>query len=201
MGTRGLTAVVADGSYRIAQYGQWDHYPSGQGVTVRDFLVGMNEPHFRAQLAKCRWITEEEIDTANEAAGIAKGDEWITMDQSTRFYAQPAVRFLTRDHGAQILQIVNDAPEDTIRLLNSIDFAGDSLFCEYAYVVDFDKRTFEVYKGFNKAPVPNGERFAKAPLDEDAGGYQPIRLLATFSLDALPSEDEFLAACGVKENT
>lgn len=27
MGTRHLTAVVIDGDYKVAQYGQWDGYP------------------------------------------------------------------------------------------------------------------------------------------------------------------------------
>ena len=34
MGTRGLTMVVSKGKTRVAQYGQWDHYPSGQGRTA-----------------------------------------------------------------------------------------------------------------------------------------------------------------------
>lgn len=31
MGTRNLTAVYLDGQYKVAQYGQWDGYPEGQG--------------------------------------------------------------------------------------------------------------------------------------------------------------------------
>jgi hypothetical protein len=38
MGTRNLVAVYLDGIHRIAQYGQWDGYPSGQGKTVLSFL-------------------------------------------------------------------------------------------------------------------------------------------------------------------
>ena len=32
MGTRNLTAVYLDGQYKVAQYGQWDGYPEGQGI-------------------------------------------------------------------------------------------------------------------------------------------------------------------------
>lgn len=38
MGTRNLTAVYLDGQYKVAQYGQWDGYPEGQGITVLTFL-------------------------------------------------------------------------------------------------------------------------------------------------------------------
>ena len=40
MGTRFLTAVFADGQYRVAQYGQWDGYPEGAGVNILHFLRG-----------------------------------------------------------------------------------------------------------------------------------------------------------------
>ena len=38
MGTQNLTSVWFEGKYRIAQYGQFDGYPSGQGLTVLHFL-------------------------------------------------------------------------------------------------------------------------------------------------------------------
>ena len=38
MGTRHMVGVVLDGDFKIAQYGQWDGYPEGQGKTVLDFL-------------------------------------------------------------------------------------------------------------------------------------------------------------------
>ena len=38
MGTRNLTAVYIDGEYKVAQYGQWDGYPEGQGLTALHFL-------------------------------------------------------------------------------------------------------------------------------------------------------------------
>ena len=38
MGTRHLICVVSDNQYRIAQYGQWDGYPEGQGAAILEFL-------------------------------------------------------------------------------------------------------------------------------------------------------------------
>jgi hypothetical protein len=38
MGTRHLTMVVSNNETKVAQYGQWDGYPEGQGVTILTFL-------------------------------------------------------------------------------------------------------------------------------------------------------------------
>lgn len=63
-----------------------------------------------------------------------------------------------RDMGAGIIEyLMESLPE--AELHNSIDFASDSLFCEYAYVIDFDKNTFEVCKGFAATPLDPSERF------------------------------------------
>lgn len=178
MGTRHLIAVHADGKYPIAQYGQWDGYPDAQGVTVLKFCAShlSNEErriYFREQLARCRFVDGDELSAA-----------W--QDRRGRG------RYLTRDHGAEILQLVHDA-RDEVLLKDAINFAGDSLLCEWAYVVDLDRRTFEVFRGFNKAPLDPSERFASAPLDHPE--YQPVRRLVTFNLDALPDEAAFLKGC------
>ena len=38
MGTRNLTMVIHKEEIKIAQYGQWDGYPEGNGVTILTFL-------------------------------------------------------------------------------------------------------------------------------------------------------------------
>ena len=39
MGTRHITAVVSEGQFVVAQYGQWDGYPTGQEMTLWLLLV------------------------------------------------------------------------------------------------------------------------------------------------------------------
>lgn len=177
MGTRGLTAVYHDGSYRVAQYGQWDHDPDGQGLTVLDFCAANlataeKRQAFAVCLNKVRFSTDE-----GELRSSA---------------------FASRDHGAGILKLIQEAQGEVV-LFDRIDFAGESLHCEWAYVVDLDKATLEVFKGFNQTPLDLSERFAWAAKDASAAimwrtvTYQPVRLVGSFSLDALPSEEEFLA--------
>lgn len=61
MGTRNLTAVYLDGEYRIAQYGQWDGYPEGQGMTALNFLRSMDEEKFKSALRNSSFISGDEL--------------------------------------------------------------------------------------------------------------------------------------------
>lgn len=175
MGTRHLTAVVHNKEYKIAQYGQWDGYLSGQGMTVLNFLRDVFEREkFIKQIEKLHWRTDEE----NKMIEENHKQDWFNV-----------YPYLSRDMGAKILEYVQNNDLE-VGLSNSVDFAEDSLFCEFAYVVDLDKNTFEVYKGFNKRPLVKEERFYKENPDDN--GYFPVRMIACYSLTELPTDEEFL---------
>jgi len=57
MGTRNLTMVISGGETKIAQYGQWDGYPRGQGKTCLEFLKANNLDKFKEKLKLLRWET------------------------------------------------------------------------------------------------------------------------------------------------
>lgn len=187
MGTRNLTCAVIDGEYRVAQYGQWDGYPSGQGAEALGFLLGMDRESFITKLRAARFATDEDLTAINAELDAAHSVNSEKMMNEGGKYQQ-----FSRDRGAKILSIVAEA-EPGILLLDRRSFAADSLFCEWAYVVDFDNGTFEVFEGFNKAPVSEGERFHGATTDDPSPGYYPVRLVKTYQLDALPTLDQFLA--------
>ena len=183
MGTRNLTCVFYDKKYRIAQYGQWDGYPSGQGVTVLAFLKKVKSARmekFKELLKKIRFLTDADLKEIDRK--YPEG-AWL------KHYPQ-----LSRDHGAGILQIVYDAGRGLV-LKDSLDFAGDSLFCEFCYVVDLDTNMFEIYEGFNKDEVTNG-RFVSGknsrPDTLSGGEYHPVGLRKAYSLSNLPSKKQFL---------
>lgn len=200
MGTRHLIAVVKDGKYKIAQYGQWDGYLEGQGQLVLDFCHARQRtntwPAFEAQLTKCVFITQDEIDRAYADCGIT-GD-FMTMEQAEEFKRRSPYGHLDRDTGARILDVVFLSQGDRIPLVDSSAFAKDSLFCEWAYVIDLDQRVLEIYEGFKTSPPATDERFAKAaPTADDLDPasarraqrgdvYHPVQLLMKFSLADLP---------------
>lgn len=169
MGTRNLICVVKDEQYRVAQYCQWDGYPPGQGKTAFNFLTEqMNEKLFREQLDKVKHLSPEEVKACWEGFG-AKG-QLVPLAICDRFAA--ALPHLERGFGANILNYVQTTPNPEVSL--QLEFAGDSLFCEWAYVVDMDRRTLEVYRGFNKKPLGAHARFKfLEKYRQEKGGERP----------------------------
>ena len=198
MGTRNITAVQMGGEYKIAQYGQWDGYPEGQGKTILAFLAGEgNLDKLRAALGRVRFLDPKGQDKAFVEEYEQNAPEW-SRDPDNRTPEQKRwfERYITRDLGGEILANVAMADEPEILLRNSISFAADSLFCEWGYVVDLDANTLEVFKGFNEEPLAEGERFRGAVAAEDANKeYTPIRLIAKYPLDALPTLEKLVEDC------
>lgn len=182
MGTRHLIAVYdRNNELRVAQYGQWDGYPSGQGVDVLAQLPQLRSEQFES----LTWAEDDYVEERWKEIGAT--GEFVSMEVSDLFKTRHPE--LHRDTGAQILGLVAENPN--LKLVNSIDFAADSLFCEWAYVVDFASNTFEVFKGFNTGPALG--RFANMSTE---GEYRAVTLLASWPLDQLPTQDEFLALEG-----
>lgn len=189
MGTRNLTCVVYKGEYKLAKYGQWDGYREGLGTKILNFLrTEFNREKFIAGLEKLTPITETQLKQLWVDCGASPTEDWVTMDVSERFkVAHPE---LSRDtSGGDLLRLIQDG---TAKWSNSnVKFAADSLFCEWAYVIDLDQGTFEVYEGFNESPLGITDRFAGIAMEPLRAGevrkYYQVRLLKSYSLRRLPN--------------
>jgi hypothetical protein len=147
---------------------------------------------FKKKLEKCKFIDEakqKEIDEFFESIGCKDG--WMTMEQAEKYHERYPL--LTRDNGAQILEMINESDESECWVQDSTNFAGDSLFCEWAYVIDYDKGNFEIYRGFNKKPLAKNQRFKylEGVMEAD-DAYYPVRMIKKYKFDELPLSDEFL---------
>jgi hypothetical protein len=126
MGTRHLIEVKLDGELKVAQYGQWDGYYTGQGEGIADFIHNdMDKDNFKQSLRNCQFMTKERIEE------IDHPNKW-----------QETHPWLSRDLGSQILSQVQD--NDGLELIDSSDFKDDGLMCEFYYLIDMDNETVTV---------------------------------------------------------
>lgn len=187
MGTRNLTVVVFNGEIRVAQYGQWDGYPSGNGVKILDFVRNKMNSKFFSGVARTYFISDAEIEEKWVTVGKAADTEWVGVGVAAKF---KETNFqLSRDCGADILSFIQNS-KGGIQLQDQTEFAGDSLFCEWAYVLDLDNNKLEVYSGFNEKSLNGVGRFAY--LEKSFEKYKPIKLVKSYDMDDLPQKRDFV---------
>jgi hypothetical protein len=179
MGTRNLICVMKDNEYKIAQYGQWDGYPEENGIDILSFLRNCDKNLFLEKLEKCRFFSDEEI---NKIHALNEKDQFDYLENNKQ---------ISKDTGAKILNFVYENEKEEMLLVNSVNFAKDSLFCEWCYVIDYDKNCLEVYRGFNKNKLEENERFNFKDY-EPKDAYYPVRFVCSFSLDDIPSNNDFI---------
>jgi hypothetical protein len=134
MGTRNLTVVKnAAGETKIAQYGQWDGYPSYSGTTALEFLRDKtNRENLLQRLTLVQFISSQECDTIYKSFDST---DWENKDFLNEYPG------LHRDTGVKILEAVASATE-TFKTIDNSDFRNDELFCEGVYEVDFSTNKF-----------------------------------------------------------
>jgi hypothetical protein len=134
MGTRNLTVVKdLQGTTKIAQYGQWDGYPSYSGIQALNFLRDkVNRDSLLVKLQNVQFVGDEEVDQ------LYKQFETTDWENKDFLNAYPG---LHRDTGIGILEVVANST-DTIKTVDNTEFANDSLFCEGIYEVDFSTNKF-----------------------------------------------------------
>jgi hypothetical protein len=202
MGTRNLTCVVKNGEFKVAQYCQWDGYPSGQGETIVEFIQRRLQDSegltiFNQRVLEVSEITIDELKAKWVECSANPNSDMVSMEVSHKFnekYPQ-----YHRDFGARILDYVFDNPNAKVRL--DVEFAGESLFCEWAYVLDLDNNVLEVYKGFNKEPLKSSERFAQFFQKKDhrqSEQYHPVKLFESIPFSEV--NDETVAKLEAKYN-
>lgn len=127
MGTRGLTKIIKNDKTVIAQYGQFDHYPSGQGLTALNFLKD------ESNVAKL----DINLSYVYEVDSAAVDEIWNRIGENVKT-AYPS---LIRDTGAEILELIANT-KDPVPVFLDEDFENDELFCEGVYTINLDAKTF-----------------------------------------------------------
>ena len=142
MGTRNLTKVIKDENVVVAQYGQWDGYPSGQGLTgffavTKDDVMASLE----ANLSLVYYPSEDELtEMAKPFVVESKSGSMMMTYESGKGYGEKYPS-LTRDTCTEILYVIANATEP-VPLFLDIEFEDDELFCEGVYEVNLDNKTY-----------------------------------------------------------
>ena len=159
MGTRNLTVVKdLQGTTKIAQYGQWDGYPSYSGIQALEFLRNKDwQALLESKLDLVQFVGDEEVDT------LYKQYESTDWENKDFLNAYPG---LHRDTGIKILEVVANST-DTIKTVDNTEFANDSLFCEGIYEVDFSTNKFtsnfnDIVAMYDLDNLPTDEEYLSA---------------------------------------
>jgi hypothetical protein len=187
MGTRNLTLV-----YYKGQYGQWDGYPDGQGLTILHFLLDAINI---ADLQKVLDDSDKRVILISDEERDAYFEDLLNKQIETRsFLPLPVIESLSRDTGAKILEVVACATqEEPVEIhLWDVKFLADELFMEWAWVVDLDKKVLEAYTYWNKYKVMD----EKSRFEEVLGSEKKLPgLVKRLRFDELPEyEMGFLGA-------
>lgn len=140
MGTRNLTIVKSKGKVKVAQYGQWDGYPTGQGKTIAGFLKTADLKKFKKLVDVLTEYKNKEIEDAYVEAGAERGAEFCSSEIADKVKAKYPE--LSRDQGADILFLIAEGTVKKVSLAES--FEKDKTFCEYCYKIDLDNETVEM---------------------------------------------------------
>lgn len=199
MGTRGFITFVVDGEEKTS-YQQFDSYPDGVGLTVLRFLrndvcANPTNVHRLVNAARAlRVVTEADEVTPADVEALKL---WTNGNVSKRLEPGelPDWYQLTRESQGN--------PGEILRcgvLLDAAEFPRDSLFAEWGYVIDLDEHDLEVYVGFQTKPHNVGRFADREPLNGEPDYehrttvYYPVKRIAAWPLDELPTDDEFIAA-------
>lgn len=191
MGTRGLTVIVNNNECVASKYHQWDCYPSGQGSEILYFLQNkLNVDSLKTNLNKIIDIDNNILERL--WVSIGKDPDAISVDfeLSSKFEKIYPELHRSTSSGQYLKRIIDKNIEKIYNDPSEINFAADSLFCEWCYVINLDSGTFEIYEGFNKDILDETERFHYlSNLDEE---FQPVKHSITYEMHSLPTLEKFI---------
>ena len=175
MGTRGAIGFRYKGLDRVT-YNHSDSYPSGLGMKAYETVVKFNAEQIAGAAARVHMVEQTEIPSAelqarysnhfNPNVSTGSMDEWYSL-----------LRDVQGD-----LDVIIDGTVD--HMIDGARFLLDSLFCEWAYILNADTRKLEIYTGFNQFHDATG-RYARYSAHDLQGEYWGVALLCEIEFDLI----------------
>lgn len=191
MGTRGAIGFVLDEKWYVT-YNHFDSYPSYLGMNVLEFCKSVDDWEVLKKRVRNLTLVDEDIPVPADL--VEKYSCYGQTDMGgVRIAAGTLENWYNLLRQIQGVQTLHEIYVGNLEhMIDNHLFMGDSLFCEWAYIIDLDEMGLRVYKGFNK-DAPNPYKFNFLPPDIDPNQtldyskeYYPVKLLYTYNLAKLP---------------
>jgi hypothetical protein len=176
MSTNGAVGFRLNNEDKIS-YNHCDSYPDGLGVDVVEFILKNidNIEKLKQKVSKIKLVQKTDTPTEKIIKKLEKYSNFTVGDLS-RYDWYGLLREAQGDLNAYCKGGY---------MLDNKDFIKDSLFCEYAYVVNLDENVLECYLGWQKTPDGKSRYQCEKPSPE---GYYHCKLLKSIPFDKLSTK-------------
>jgi len=168
MGTRGLYGFRKNGIDKTT-YNHYDSYPDYLGAMIVKF---------------CKETSIEEMNEIFDRIVLVDEDSKPTKQQIAECmdYYDSDVSKQTPEDWYCLLREAQGAPDAYKNglkyMIDNHDFIKNSLFCEYAYIIDLDTNILEFYVGFQTVPT-----ILNRYGTEKDGNYYPCKMVSFYPID------------------
>jgi len=157
MGNRGAYGFRIDGQEKVT-YEHGQSYPESLGKKVLLYLAKTPIDQIKQVAKKIILVNEhedkptiEQIEKYKKYSNLEIGENRLDCWRNLLYYTRSNLSLYHLD---------------VEHMIDYSWFLGDSLFCEWGYIINLDNETLEVYVGFNKNPNAHG-RYAFVDMGDD----------------------------------
>lgn len=174
MGTRGLYGFRKNGKEK-ATYNHYDSYPDWLGSNVLNFIKNHSVKEMSDFYDRIIMVDEDDKPTREQIENCRNNK---SIDLNVSRQSEDDWYCLTRELQGELEQLYKC---DFAYMIEYLGFIKNSLFCEYAYIIDIDEEVLEFYEGFQKEPQV-GNRYG---VEANGSGYYPCKLIAEIPIDEI----------------
>ena len=177
MSTRGAFGYRVDGKDYVT-YNHFDSDPGGLGADIANFVQTINTEKGWGRFKKYAQRVELVSEQTNASRELVERYKRYSDLSVGSGKAQSWYCLLRKIQGVPTLTEIFSGPLG--HMIDSQGFLLDSLFCEYAYIINLDTMSLECYVGFQKQPKPSN----RYGTNNDRG-YYPVALMGNLPLESL----------------
>lgn len=162
MGTRGAIGFRFRETDKVT-YNHFDSYPTGIGGNVLRAVKDFNDEQIAGAANRIEMVDEDVVVTPELVERYAQfHNSAVSTGQVFEWYS------LLRDVQGELAPYIDGKVD---HMIEYSAFLRESLFCEWAYILNADTRKVEFYRGFNEAPGKAGRyaEYMEAPSVDHEG--------------------------------